>query len=789
MLRLSNMKIAVRIAIACLVPMIAFAAFAIKDILEKHAIYSADDRISAIAETAPEIAGLIHEIQKERGVTGGYINSKGALFSAEVQSQRPLTDQAVTAWLQKMNALDPAMLEASFKSDMDYVRSALGTLKDTRDGADRFSINSKQAAAYYIGVVNHLIGMIESISAMSDDARILRSSTALSSLLWRKGFAGQERGAGVEGFTKGAFAAEALRDFIRLGAMEDAEVSAFEKNATPEEIAFLKETLKTANGDEIAHMRALAYESPFKGNVGGVTGPQWLEAANKYNDALRPVEARVSGDLVATVRDIANEARWTFWEILALFVTMLAAAAGLSWFVALSITRPIGELISAMGILAGGNTSVDVPGTGRGDEIGTMAKAVLVFRNAAIEKTRLEADTAERERRATMEKAERERLTAEEKAEADRRATAEREAATAETMNEFKAAVGGIVEAAMAGDFSQRVSLDGKEGVIRDLAASLNTMCDNVGKVIDDVVRMLGELAQGDLTSRITAAYQGAFATLKDNANTTARRLADTIADIKVATREVANAAAEISGATTDLSQRTEEQAAGLEQTSASMEQIAVTVKKNAENAQQAKQSAAGTREVGSRGSAVVAQAVNAMARIDESSLKISDIIGVIDEIARQTNLLALNAAVEAARAGDAGRGFAVVASEVRSLAQRSSQAARDIKDLIVSSNAQVKDGVALVNRAGAALNEITQSIETVAAIVGDIANASAEQASGIEQVNKALTQMDEVTQQNSALVEENAATAKTLAQRSTEMDERVSFFRSEDETYERRAA
>jgi hypothetical protein len=212
--------------------------------------------------------------------------------------------------------------------------------------------------------------------------------------------------------------------------------------------------------------------------------------------------------------------------------------------------------------------------------------------------------------------------------------------------------------------------------------------------------------------------------------------------------------------------------------TSASMEQMSATVKKNAANAQQANQSAAGTRDVADRGGQVVAESVGAMARIEEASRKISDIIGVIDEIARQTNLLALNAAVEAARAGDAGRGFAVVASEVRSLAQRSSQAAKDIKDLIINSNNQVQDGVDLVNKAGTALNEIVESIKRVADIVADIASASAEQASGIEQVNKALTQMDEVTQQNSALVEENAATAKTLEQQAKAMSEQVSIFR-----------
>jgi methyl-accepting chemotaxis protein len=346
---------------------------------------------------------------------------------------------------------------------------------------------------------------------------------------------------------------------------------------------------------------------------------------------------------------------------------------------------------------------------------------------------------------------------------------------------EFEAAVGGIVQAAVDGDFSQRVDLAGKTGLVLNVGTAINSLCENVAKALDDLITMLDALAEGDLTKRISGDYRGNFATLKDNANKTAIRIGSTIGEIKASAMEVTNASAEISGSTTDLSQRTEEQAASLEQTTASMEEIAATVRKNAENAQQANASASETRAVADRGGQVVAQAVQAMAKIEDSSRKISDIIGVIDEIARQTNLLALNAAVEAARAGEAGRGFAVVASEVRSLAQRSSQAAKDIKDLITNSNGQVKDGVELVNRAGTALTDIVDSIKKVAEIVAEIANASAEQASGIEQVNKALTQMDEVTQQNSALVEENAATAKTLEEQALAMNDRVAYFQFSD--------
>ena len=339
-----------------------------------------------------------------------------------------------------------------------------------------------------------------------------------------------------------------------------------------------------------------------------------------------------------------------------------------------------------------------------------------------------------------------------------------------------------IVKAAVDGDFGNRVPLEGKKGFMLNLATAMNSLCENTGKTLDDLARMMSALAGGDLTQRIKANYHGMFGKLKDDANTMADQIGSIIADIKASAHEVTNASAEISTSTTDLSQRTEEQAASLEETSASMEEISATVKKNAENAHEANQSAITTRDLADRGGQVAAKAVDAMAKIEDSSRKISDIIGVIDEIARQTNLLALNAAVEAARAGEAGRGFAVVASEVRSLAQRSSQAAKDIKDLITNSSGQVKEGVDLVNKAGASLHEIVESIKKVSELVAEIANAGAEQASGIEQVNKALTQMDDVTQQNSALVEENAATAKTLEHQAKAMDERVSFFRFDSE-------
>jgi methyl-accepting chemotaxis protein len=484
----------------------------------------------------------------------------------------------------------------------------------------------------------------------------------------------------------------------------------------------------------------------------------YAEAAKAYA-AHRTVIDQVVSDANDLNAAIESEAKARGQMVLIAASSILAGlllfVVGGVVFINRRAVKPMTRITRVMSELSSGKIDIEVPGADRSDEIGEMAKSVLVFRDNLSRMKTMEA----------------------ERAEAERRSAQEREAAMEKVAREFEDAVGGLVQAAIAGDFSQRVDLADKTGMVLNVGSALNRLCENVSVALDDLMTMLNALAAGDLTRRITAVYSGNFAVLKDNANTTAARIGSTIAEIKTAASELKSATTEIADSTTDLSQRTEEQAASLQQTSASMAEIAATVKKNAENAQAANASTNSTREVADRGGEVVGKAVAAMARIEEASRKISDIIGVIDEIARQTNLLALNAAVEAARAGEAGRGFAVVAAEVRSLAQRASQAAKDIKELIGSSNQQVKDGVDLVDRTGAALADIGQSIKAVATIIADIAQGSAEQADGIEQINKALGQMDDMTQQNSALVEENAATAKTLEHQVQAMDERVAFF------------
>ncbi|WP_305847109.1 Cache 3/Cache 2 fusion domain-containing protein [Zoogloea sp. LCSB751] len=335
-----------------------------------------------------------------------------------------------------------------------------------------------------------------------------------------------------------------------------------------------------------------------------------------------------------------------------------------------------------------------------------------------------------------------------------------------------------IVSAAADGDFSARLQREGKTGFFADLTDGINRLMEGVAGSLNDLARVLNAIARGDLTEKITAEYSGTFGQLKDDTNTTVERLREVVGQIKEASESINVAAQEISAGNSDLSARTEEQASSLEETASSMEQLNATVRQNAENARQARELASSSNEVAVQGGEMVSRVVDTMGSIQESSKKIADIIGVIDSIAFQTNILALNAAVEAARAGEQGRGFAVVASEVRSLAQRSAQAAREIKALIADSVDKVEDGARLVNEAGQTMEDVVSNFQKLSALVTDIAEASQEQSGGIEQVTQAVGQMDEVTQQNAALVEEAAAAAESLEDQARSLVRSVAMFR-----------
>jgi methyl-accepting chemotaxis protein len=501
---------------------------------------------------------------------------------------------------------------------------------------------------------------------------------------------------------KGAELDTSLDEFIRLHKVP----------AQVERAGKLRESIKTWRAENAERPMALARDPATRGEAVAILGRKTLSPIRAQ---LRELEDHQGTLLAERAAGQQNAVKLANLAMLLGSISAAGFAAFMAWLLSRLVARPVVDMTEAMRKLAGGDNTIDIPGLGRGDEIGEMAGAVQTFKEAAIEKLRLEGMTAE-QAKATEE---------------DRR---RQEVAKAEAARQQQ-------------------------------------------QVVDGIATGLEKLAAGELLFRLNQPFAEDYEKLRTDFNGAMDQLQDTMRAIAGNVRGMRSGAGEISQAADDLSKRTEQQAASLEETAAALDEITATVRKTAEGANHARNVVATAKTDAERSGEVVSRAVGAMSEIEKSAQQISQIIGVIDEIAFQTNLLALNAGVEAARAGDAGKGFAVVASEVRALAQRSADAAKEIKTLISASTEQVGQGVSLVGETGAALNRISAQVADITTVVSEIAASAQEQATGLHQVNTAVNQMDQVTQQNAAMVEQSTAASHSLAQEAEELARLVGRF------------
>jgi methyl-accepting chemotaxis protein len=527
-----------------------------------------------------------------------------------------------------------------------------------------------------------------------------------------------------------------LRGFLLSG--DNYYVKRLEEAHKPKFLKALDELRTLAAGDEqdlariaavdaaYAEYRKQAIEPGESLGADPATRPQAVElvkhdgvadqAVTPVEDAIEAISKNAEAELTT---EAAAQKKASVESTLALAIGILitagiAIAGGL--LLTGAIAKPVAAMTNAMRRLAAGDNSAEVPAQGRKDEIGDMAAAVAYFKDSGLEKIRIEV------------------------AAADQRLAADGERAA----NEAE-----------------------KAEIARNDAIAITALND-----------ALDHMAGGDLTHRITTIFAPKVESLKANFNAAADRMQQAIQAISSATGGVNSGADEIAEASDNLSRRTEQQAASLEETAAALDEITATVRKTASGAKEASEVVANARTDAERSGRIVSQAVSAMTEIETSSTQVGNIIGVIDEIAFQTNLLALNAGVEAARAGEAGRGFAVVAQEVRALAQRSADAAKEIKTLISTSTAQVETGVSLVGQTGEALSRIVTQVASIDALMKEISASTTEQATGLNEVNGAVNQMDQVVQQNAAMVEEATAASHSLKNEAKALMEMVGRFR-----------
>lgn len=617
--------------------MMGLIYFAGANIEEKWKIRSEMGSLQSMVALATSGSALVHELQKERGMSAGYIGSNGNKFAIELESQYQQTDNRIKSLENAVISSNVSRYSQTAENLLQSTSDQLKAIRTTRSSIGAMQMDLETALGYYTGINTSLIDIVDLMASISSDAEQTKSLAAYSSFLKSKERAGIERAVLANTFAKNKFGKDMHKKFLTLVAEQKAFTASFLAQATTESSAMYKNGIRNEFLSNTQKMRNTANNKHMQGDF-GIDPVYWFEQQTGKINTLKKIEDNLANALIATAKTKQADAQM----LMVINSLLMAGALVLAAFLGIALVR-------------------------------RMTTAI----NHAVH----------------------------------------------------------VAEEISSGRLMNTITSEGSDEIGK-LMTALGSMSHTLKKVVSEV-----------------------------------RQGAETIA----------MGATEIADSNADLSQRTEEQASSLEETASTMEEMTGTVKQNAESAQEANQLSNAARQLAVQGGDVMQKAVDAMGEITTSSTRIADIIGTIDSIAFQTNLLALNAAVEAARAGEQGRGFAVVANEVRSLAQRSAEAAKEIKGLIEDSVDKVRAGTRLVDESGQTLENIVNSTKKVSDIVAEITAASQEQSSGIDQVNSAIMQMDDMTQQNAALVEESAAASRSMEDQATNLAELISFFHLED--------
>jgi len=821
---INKLKLNQKLIVLVSIPLILMISFALVKSISSFSLYRTTVQLESMTNLGIYASSLVHELQKERGMTAGFLGSKGTKFVDKIIEQRKLSDERAKALKAFLNDFDAVSIGAKINNDLKEALAQIEQIEKKRTLVNEQNIQLKEAIAYYTKMNGLFLGLISEVSVNSPNGELAVMTAAYANYLQSKERAGIERAVLSNVFARDEFG-PLFPKFLSLLAAQNNYMSVYLSLAKEADIAFYKETVQGNEVSEVIRIRQVAKEKSAVGGF-GIDSAYWFKQSTGRIERLKKVENYLSEKLFEKTDELMSGAFSAF--LISLFIalggTIISIFVG--WSVMRSVRTQIGgepDYIEQMASsIADGQLNMALK-TQQGEPTGVYA-AMLKMRQRlsdVIEKDIQNIVDAARE--GDLEQ----RVNLQGKtgfykelstgvndlvdasdnvisdtirvfgalSKGDLKETIDHEYhgsfnqlkqdanATIDKIKEvIEVDIQGIINSARTGDLSCQIELSGKEGFFMELSTGINQLIFTLDDIFKDIGEGMNAMSSGDLTKNMDGNYTGDFAKIQDSFNNTTSNLLGIVGEIRSAASHISTAANEISQGNTDLSQRTEEQAASLEETASSMEELTSTVRQNADNSRQANQLAASAAEQAKNGEDVLQSTIGAIEEISQSSKKIEDIIGVIDEIAFQTNLLALNAAVEAARAGEQGKGFAVVASEVRSLAQRSASAAKEIKSLIKDSVESVDEGVHLASESGETLSEIVTSVSKVSNLIAEIAASSNEQSQGIEQINQAITQLDEVTQQNAALVEEAAAASESMDEQAKGMNDMVGFFNVGDD-------
>ncbi|MBZ0163455.1 MAG: methyl-accepting chemotaxis protein [Notoacmeibacter sp.] len=710
---LFRIRIAHRIAIAAAVPLLALVADMSVRVVSNYSHYQQMEKIGGLAAAITRSSELINALQVERGLTAGFIGAGAGPVPANLAGARKTTDLEIANFVEIAGVVEAANQVLAGKSAQ--LKRNLDTLADFRAGIDNRRVSGPESLKQYSAMIAELLSINISAAELSPDAPIAEQIVALSSLSNAKERAGQER-ALVNGILNSGEMNEG--QYLSLSnqiAAQDLLLGQFLETLGADSRPKYQALLKQQDSGAVEGYRQKLLEKRDAIDEVGIAPADWFEATTKRIEKLHDVEVAVASDISGRAGAIATESRSAvFMMLLAAVLAVLGSLASVL-IVGRTISKPLGRLRAAMIAISGGELDTEIPGRERSDELGEMAGTVEVFRENALERVRLEAEADANRSLSEKERIERERRQAKEAAE--------------------------------------------------------------VKFAVDNLATGLGALADGKLSYRIDTAFSEQLDKTRCDFNAAVERLEDTMRQVGRNTQAILSGSNEIQSAADDLSKRTEQQAASVEETAAAVVQVTSSMKESAARAEEAGHLVSRTKATAEQSGQVMRQAIAAMGEIETSSQEIGNIVGVIDDIAFQTNLLALNAGVEAARAGDAGKGFAVVAQEVRELAQRSAEAAKEIKTLITSSNQQVHSGVSLVGETSKVLEGMVAEVQDINDHVRSIVEAVSEQSRSLQEINTAVTTIDQSTQQNAAMVEQSTAATIGLTNEISSLNDLLAQF------------
>ncbi len=774
---LKNQRIGVRIAIALALPIIGLLGFAGQLVLTEQRIVSETAQVRDLADLAPQVSGLVHEMQKERGFSAGFIASKGTgSFANRLDQQRGVTDQVLAEFNARLDSFSAADFGQDFVGKVETARSMVDQLGAQRQSVTKLSVDVGGMARYYSGTIAGLLDVVAEMAVLSTNAELTGGIAAYINLLQAKERAGIERAMGANGYGSGNFSPNVHTRFAQLVSEQVAFISNFQVFATPAQRAFYAQTLTGPVVDEVERLRKVAIASGYGASTQGIQGAFWFDAITKKIDLLKTVEDKIAADLQERAQSIMSAANAGFFLALAATIGLATVTALLVTVVVKGITGPIGKMTTVMTSLAKGNANVDVPATENRDEIGEMARSVLVFKENAAGAARA-AQLAQMVEDMPMGVL-----------------TCDPKSFEITYVNKFGGEVLQTLEAHLPVpaneivghpiDFFFEDPADQRQ-VLSDLnnlphKAKITLGSETLNVEVSAVVNADGE----HLATMVSWAVVTSQVELADNFE---RNVISVVESVKSASTEMrassealAATAEETRSQSTTVASASEEATTNVQTVASAADQMSKSVQEISGQVQQSLSIANRAVEEATRSNSSVEGLAGA-------AQKIGEVVELISDIASQTNLLALNATIEAARAGDAGKGFAVVASEVKSLANQTAKATEEISSQIADMQQATGSTVDAIKGISNTISEISEIASTIASAVEEqgaatqeIARNVQEAAAGTQEVSSNIVSVSQAADESGRTAAEVLKASDELSKQGENLGEQVEQFLQE---------